>query len=151
MENNQNNHILRKYDIEARRNVVASMLARSMTEEEIAEQLQIDQTTVSRDIRVLKEMSNRFIFDLAKSDLAYYYRSCIDGIEAVKRRAWQIADMSDDDKKIALTALRLAKDCDIARFELFTNGPSVLNVKSLQDRIGIIEERNNGQGNGNGH
>jgi predicted transcriptional regulator len=56
---------------------------------EIAKQLNMDQSTVSRDIKALKELSQRFVFDLAKSDLAYYYKQCIDGIEEVKRKAWE--------------------------------------------------------------
>jgi IS30 family transposase len=41
-----------------------------MTEAEIAEQLDVDQSTISRDVRPLKEMSQKFVFDLPKSDLA---------------------------------------------------------------------------------
>jgi IS30 family transposase len=48
------------------------MLAQSITETEIAVELKVDQSTISRDIKVLKEMSQRFVYDLAKSDLAYY-------------------------------------------------------------------------------
>jgi IS30 family transposase len=65
------------FKIEERRRKVASMLAQSMTEIEIAEQLNVDQSTISRDVKVLKEMSQQFVFvfDLAKSDLAIYYKS----------------------------------------------------------------------------
>ena len=37
---------------------LTSMLARSMTESEIAQQLGVDQSTISRDIKVLKESVN---------------------------------------------------------------------------------------------
>jgi IS30 family transposase len=47
-----------------------------MTETEIAKELGVDQSTISRDIKVLKELSQRFVYDLAKSDLAYYYKQC---------------------------------------------------------------------------
>lgn len=137
-----------RYGIDERRRRVAALLAKCKTETEIAAELGIYQSMVAGDVKVLKQMSQQFIFDLAKSDLAYYYRDCISGIEAVKRRAWDIADRPGDDPKITLAALRLAKDCDIARFELFSNGPSILNVKSLEDRVGVIEERNKGQSNG---
>jgi hypothetical protein len=40
----------------------------------------MDQYTISRDCKVLKEMSQQLVFDLAKSDLAYYYKQSIDGI-----------------------------------------------------------------------
>jgi IS30 family transposase len=35
------------------------MLAQSMTETEIAEQLSVDQSTISRDIKVLKDLSQK--------------------------------------------------------------------------------------------
>ena len=37
-----------------------------MTETEIADELKVDQSTVSRDIKMLKQMSQRFVFDPAK-------------------------------------------------------------------------------------
>jgi hypothetical protein len=42
----------------------------------------MDQSIISRDVKVLKEMSQQFVFvfDLAKSDLAIYYKQSIDGI-----------------------------------------------------------------------
>ena len=55
-----------------------------MTEIEIAQELKVDQSTISRDIKALKALSQRFVFDLVKSDLAYYYKQCIDGIEEVR-------------------------------------------------------------------
>lgn len=58
-----------------------------MIETERAEQLNVDQSTISRDIKTLKEMSQQFVFDLAKSDLAYYYKHSIDGIEEAKKEA----------------------------------------------------------------
>jgi IS30 family transposase len=78
---------LHKYKIEDRRRRVASLLAQSMTETEIAKELNVDQSTISRDIRVLKQLSQKFVYDLAKSDLAFYYKQCLVGIEEVKRRA----------------------------------------------------------------
>jgi hypothetical protein len=46
------------------------MLARSMTESEIAEKLCVNQSTISRDIKALEWLSQRFVYDLVKSDLA---------------------------------------------------------------------------------
>lgn len=90
MHNNQNNHVSGKYKAEERRRKVASMLAQSMNETEIASQLGVGQSTVSRDIKVLKEQSQRFIYDLARSNLAFYYRQCIDGVEVVLKKAWEM-------------------------------------------------------------
>ncbi len=45
---------------------------------------------LSVGISRLKEISQQFVFDLAKSDLAYYYKQAIDGIEEAKKEAWRI-------------------------------------------------------------
>ena len=78
---------MNKFKIEERRRQVASLLAQSMTESEIAQELNVDQSTISRDVKALKQMSQQFVFDLAKSDLPYYYKQSVDGIEEAKKEA----------------------------------------------------------------
>jgi DNA-directed RNA polymerase specialized sigma54-like protein len=56
-----------------------------MTEREIASQVNVDQSTVSRYITALKKMSQQFIFDLA-----YYYKQSLDGIEEAIKEAWSL-------------------------------------------------------------
>ena len=103
---------MHKYEIEERRRKVATLLAQSMTETEIALELKVDQSTISRDIKVLKALSQQFVFDLAKSDLAYYYKQCIDGIEEVRRKGWEIfkgqnnSNLTPRDKLLALKVIR---------------------------------------------
>jgi hypothetical protein len=46
----------------------------------------VDQSTIPDDVRAFMEMSQRFIYDLAKSDLAYYYKQSIDDVDEAK--AW---------------------------------------------------------------
>ena len=133
---------MHKYEIEERRRKVASLLAQSMTETEIAQELEVDQSTVSRDIKVLKELSQQFVYDLAKSDLAYYYKQCIDGIEEVRRKGWDIFKKYNNlvprDK---LLALKVIRECNESKFALFKEGPSIMNVKSLEERLETIESR----------
>lgn len=98
-----------------------------MTETEIAEQLCVDQSMISRDIKALKELSQRFVYDLAKSDLAYYYEQCFDGIEEVKRRGWEIFNrMTKLSPKDKLLALKLIMECNKAKFEVFKEGPAIM-------------------------
>jgi IS30 family transposase len=142
-----------RFKIEERRRQVASLLAQSITESEIAKKLNVDQSTISRDIKALKQMSQQFVFDLAKSDLAYQYQQCINGIEEVRRKAWEL--IRDDNKeeqqqslilKDKLLVLKLIKECEEGKFALFKDGPSILNVKSLEERIFQIEIRQANQG-----
>jgi DNA-binding NarL/FixJ family response regulator len=53
----QSMHIKNNFRIEERRRKVASMLAQSMTETEIAEQLNVNQSTVSRDVRAQRNVT----------------------------------------------------------------------------------------------
>jgi DNA-binding transcriptional ArsR family regulator len=145
------NWTMHSFKIEERRSKVASLLAQSMTESEIAQELKVDQSTVSRDVQVLKQQSQRFVYDLAKSDLAFYYKQCIDGIEEVKRKAWEILRKSNDNnndknnnslnEKDKLSTLKLIKECNEAKFSLFKDGPSVMNLNTLEERLTIIENR----------
>jgi DNA-binding NarL/FixJ family response regulator len=52
MHNKNNDH---QFKIEERRRQVVSLLAQSMTETEIAEKLNVDQSTISRDVKALKK------------------------------------------------------------------------------------------------
>ena len=118
MQNNQNNHINGKFEVEERRRKIASMLAQSMSESEIASKLGVDVSTVCRDIKVLKEMSQQFVYDLAKSDLAYYYKDCINGVEEVRRKAWEIHN-SDNTKSTRdkLLALKVIIEANKGKFD----------------------------------
>ena len=137
---------IKKFHLEERRRQVASLLAQSMTEQEIADNLGVDRSTISRDIKVLKVLSQRFVFDLAKSDLAYYYKQCIDGIEEVRRKSWEIfkgqnnsnSNLTPRDK---LLALKVIRECNEAKFALFKEGPSIMHIKSLEERLQTIESR----------
>lgn len=135
-----------KYKIEDRRRTVASMLAQSMTESEIAEHLNVNQSTISRDIKVLKQLSQRFVYDLAKSDLAFYYKQCLVDIEEAKRRAWEIFNKSTGlSTRDKLLALKLIVDCNESKFALFKEGPAIMQVKSMEERLLNIEFRQNSQ------
>jgi DNA-binding transcriptional ArsR family regulator len=129
------------FKIEERRRKVASLLAQSLTECEIAQQLSVDQSTISRDVKALKELSQQFIYDLAKSDLAYYYKQCLDGIEEAKREAWRIYHNNNNEVSVKekLSALKLIVESNEARFKLLSEGHSVLAVKSLEERLNKIE------------
>ena len=95
-----------------------------MTETEIAKELNVDQSTISRDIRVLS------------------YKKCLVGIEEVKRRAWEIFNKSTDlSTRDKLLALKLVIDSNESKFALFKEGPAIMQVKSMEERLSNIEFR----------
>ena len=131
-----------KFLIEDRRRTVARLLAQSMTETEIAISLDVHVSTICRDIKALKAKSQQFVYDLAKSDLAYYYKQCIEGIDQANRESWKI--YLDDNKlpiKEKLLALKVIIQSNESKFKLLSEGPIVLAVKSLEERLEKIESR----------
>jgi len=115
-----------------------------MTETEIAKQTGVDQSVVSRDLKAIKEeIAQRFIFDLARYDLAYYYKGCLDTLDQVKRECWDIYNEAKKKGGISirdkLAPLSLIKDCSVDRYKLLAEGPSIMAVKALEDRLDNIE------------
>lgn len=129
------------YHIEERRKEVAQMLAQGHSETEIAQILHVHVSTICRDVKVLKELSQRFVFDLAKGDLTYYYKQCIDGMDEIRREAWSLYKYGDWSQGVHLSvkekiaALKLLKECNEAKFALLEKGPSVLNVKGMKEKL----------------
>ena len=82
---------VRQYIIEERRRQVATMVMQSMTEVEIAQKLRVDDTTISKDLKALKLISQQFIYDITKSDFTYHYK-CLDMVRLVLRRQMEIVD-----------------------------------------------------------
>jgi hypothetical protein len=138
----------KQFLLEERRRRVISLLAQSKTETEISKELQVHVSTISRDVSYLRKQSQQFVYDLAKSNLAFYYKQCLDGIEEVKRKSWEIYNGDNHhhndsliNVKDKLLCLKLIKECNEAKFDLLREGPSIINLKSLEDRISKIESR----------
>jgi IS30 family transposase len=126
----------KKYQIEERRRQIGSMLAQSMTEQEIADRLGVDRTTISKDIKVLRRMSQTFIYDLAKSDLAFYYKQCLDTMQAAERIMWEtIRNNKDLHAKERCQIAKIIIESAQARFSLFGDGPTVMKVKQMGDAL----------------
>ena len=84
-------------------------------------------------------MSERFVLDLAKSDLPYYYKQSIDGIEEAKKEAWKIHKDNNVSIREKLAALKLIIEANEARFKLLSEGPSVLAIRWLEERMNRLE------------
>jgi hypothetical protein len=102
----------------------------------------VDQATVSRDLRSIREeIAQEFVFSLARSDLAYYYKECLDTIDEVKSECRRIYNKTNDNTPIRdrLAPLSLIKECAESRHKLLSEGPAVMAVKTLEDRLKQIE------------
>lgn len=78
--------------IEERRRQVSIMITQGMTEIEIGQRLGVDNSTISKDVKALKLISQQFIYDITKSDFAYYYKQCLDAVKLILRKQYEIVD-----------------------------------------------------------
>jgi hypothetical protein len=133
---------------EQRRKQVAQYLQQSLTETEIAARLNVCLSVVYRDIQALKQTANQFVYDLAKSDLAYFYKDLLDDINKARLNVWAIYyNRSDSEKREKLLALKTVIASNTEMFNLLSQGPTVMAVKSLNERINAIKlAQSQGQG-----
>jgi hypothetical protein len=68
------------------------MITQGMTEVAIAAKLGVDNTTISKDVKALKLISQQFIYDITKSDFTYYYKQCLDAVKLILRKQYEIVD-----------------------------------------------------------
>jgi IS30 family transposase len=73
----------KQYQIEERRRQVSIMIAQGMSEVDIAAKLGVDNTTISKDVKALKLISQQFIYDITKSDFTFYYKQSLDTVKLV--------------------------------------------------------------------
>ena len=125
-------------EVRERRQRVWVMLCKGTNQKDIARELNISQSTISYDVRALQDNSEQSLNDLAKKTLPFVFEQCIDGVREIIKECWSIYHNSDN-KEITQwhrqSALRLAKDSQIAIFDLVSQGPTVMTVKKLQEQI----------------
>jgi hypothetical protein len=87
----KNHKTAHQFIVDERRKQVALMAAQGITELEIGKKLGVDCSTVCKDIKALKLISQQFIYDVTKSDFTYYYRQNLELVKMVLRKQWEIA------------------------------------------------------------
>ena len=124
--------------VDWRRNKVQQLLVRGYSQWDVAEELQIDQSTVSRDIHYLRQNAQANLQKHIQQKLPEEYQRCLTGMNQVLKLSWQIAnnttkqngqDLNDNGKTLTtgddrtrLQALSLINDCYKYIMDLTTNG-----------------------------
>jgi transcriptional regulator with XRE-family HTH domain len=72
------------------------MAGQGITEIEIASKLGVGNTTISKDIKAIKLISQQFIYDIAKSDFTYYYKQNLDLVRLILRKQFEIVDKEEN-------------------------------------------------------
>jgi IS30 family transposase len=103
----------KRFQIEERRRQVANLVAEALTEHEIADKLGVDRTTISKDIKALKLISQQFVYDITKSDFTYYYKQCLDATRLIMKKQWEIANKKNNEHLTKEDLIRLKALSDI--------------------------------------
>ena len=132
-----------KLVIQERRQKIWTLITRGLKGYEIAKELNVDNSTVSRDIKFLTGESQNYLNDLARSTLPFMYQTSIEGIRSILKECWNVYQSNDESINWLqrLAALKLAKECNESIFNLLDQGPSIMVVKQLQERLVLIENR----------
>ena len=124
--------------VDWRRNKVQQLLVKGYSQWDVAEELQIDQSTVSRDIQYLRHQAQQNLQKHIQQKLPEEYQRCLTGMNQVLKLSWQIANnnkqngqdhndnnnntLTTGDERTRLQALSLINDCYKYIMDLTTNG-----------------------------
>lgn len=147
---------------EWRRNKVQHLLVRGYSQWDVAEELQIDQSTVSRDTQYLKQQAQDSLKSHIQDKLPQEYHRCLTGINQVLKLSWQIANntrqngqnLNDNsnavtigDNRTRLQALSLINDCYKYIMDLTTNGVVITDaikfVQTNKEKLTMSTKENN--------
>jgi hypothetical protein len=98
--------------------------SKGYNQSEIAKTLQVDKSTICRDIIYLREQSKEKIRRYIDEKLPEEYEKCLIGVTAILKEAWNTVQQASD-KREKIQALSLAKECYTMKLELLTNATIV--------------------------
>jgi hypothetical protein len=126
-----------------RRERVFVLLTQGLKGYQIANELHVDPATISRDIRYLTKESINTLNSLVKETLPFMYQTSIEGIKSVLNECWNIYNNKDSENEVTwmnkLNALKLAKECNESLFKLVAEGPSIVYLRELEERLEKVE------------
>jgi transposase len=107
-------------EIKLRRIAVLEHVAKGLSQSEIAAKLNYHKSTISNDIRYLKERSKEEFKQYVEQELPFEHKIAVQGLKYVKKQAVSIAENTRDER-IKLHALSLFKGVNSDLWELHTS------------------------------
>jgi len=108
--------------VEWRRAKVLELLSKGETSQsEIARILQVDRSTICRDLDYLRQQAKENIARYVDERLPEEYEKCLVGLNSILKEAWSMSQKDDGVKSDKIKALALAKECYAMKLELLTN------------------------------
>jgi hypothetical protein len=136
----QQRRFRREDQIQWRRNRVLQYLSMGLNQSEVADKLQVDKSTISKDVKYLHELARKNIKEHVEQRLPFEFEKTLSTFEYVKKRAFEIAEQTDDER-IKIQALALAKDAAAQAMDLQVNGEVLDEALDFVDRSRAELER----------
>ena len=120
---------------------------------EIARILQVDRSTICRDVDYLRQQAKENIARYVDERLPEEYEKCLVGLNSILKEAWTMSQ-TESIKGDKIKALALAKECYAMKLELLTNATVVDDAirfvasnaapieKTNSDKMVVIDEKN---------
>jgi hypothetical protein len=121
------------------------LLVRGNTQWEIAESLEVSQSTISRDIQWIRSVAKKELKDTLEKKLPEEYHKYLVGINEVLRQAWDIALSGNAVEKTRLEALQFVIECSKHKMNVILNPPlqSNNNIKPFKRNSHVDSSENN--------
>ena len=117
---------------------VISLYSKGLDQEEIARELHVDQSTVSRDLQFVKQESRRQIEKYLREDILFEYLRYISASNEITRKLWEIAQDKNTTSKEKINALSHLMESYNNRLQTLTGGPeSYMNIKKSLSEIDL--------------
>ena len=120
---------------------IISLYSKGLTQAEIAQELGVDQSTVSRDLQFIKQEAKKKIEKYLNEDMLFEYLRYIAGSNEVTRELWGIVQNKKTMTKDKMNALSLLIQSYNKRLEMLIGGPeSYMNAKKSVSEIKFQEK-----------
>ena len=131
---------VRSQQIEWRRIKVLELASAGYNQTEICQKLQLDKSTVNRDIQFLRQQAQENLQKHIHETVPEEYQKCMTGMKLNLKQTLEIADTVAD-PKTKLQARAIANDCYKYIMDLTTNG--VVITDALKYVQGKLDHLNN--------
>lgn len=129
---------LGKIERENRLSAILRLHSRGLNQEQIAQELHIDQSTVSRDLHLVQQESKSHVEKYIREDILLEYLRYLVGSNEITRTLWEMVQSKDATRKEKMNAISLLMQMYDSRLQRLTAGPeSFLNVKKSVSEIDL--------------
>jgi predicted DNA-binding protein (UPF0251 family) len=128
---------------ENRLSKIISLYSKGLTQSEIASEINIDQSTVCRELQFIKQEAKKKIEKYLNEDILFEYLRYIAGSNEVTKHLWELVK-NEENAKDKMNALSLLMQCYNKRLEILIGGPeSYLNAKRSVSEVKFQERVDN--------